>query len=135
MKNRIYSRREFLKQNSFVGAGTVLTMSVAPTVFANCAGDAGTPAILGGQPVRTKGWMDWPMWDPETDEERVIEVLRSGIWSRASVVDEFEKKWAEMIGTKRCLATNNGTYALITSLRQLDIGAGDEVIKDRKSVV
>ena len=68
------------------------------------------------------------MWDPETDEKRVIEVLRSGIWSRGKVVTEFEEKWAETIGSKRCLATTNGTYALITALRSLNVGAGDEVL-------
>ena len=61
-------------------------------------------------------------------EEEVLKVLRSGVWSRAKVVTEFENKWAETIGTKRCLAVVNGTNALITSVVQLDIGAGDEVI-------
>ena len=123
-----YSRRKFVKQSSLTGIGAVLAMGKTTNLFASSLQDTGTPAILGGQPVRTKGWQGWPIWDPATDEEQVIKVLRSGIWSRASVVDEFEKKWAETIGIKRCLATTNGTYALITSLRQLDIGAGDEVI-------
>ncbi len=68
------------------------------------------------------------MWDPATDEKRVIEVLRSGVWSRASVVTEFEQKWAETVGSKRCLAVVNGTNAIIASLVQLGIGGGDEVI-------
>ncbi len=123
-----YSRRKFVKQTSLTGMGAVLAMGKTTNLFASRLQDTGTPAILGGQPVRTIGWPGWPIWDPATDEEQVIKVLRSGIWSRASVTDEFEQKWAETIGTKRCLATNNGTYALITSLRQLDIGAGDEVI-------
>jgi dTDP-4-amino-4,6-dideoxygalactose transaminase len=54
--------------------------------------------------------------------------MRSGVWSRADVVTEFEKKWAETIGTKRCLSVVNGTNALIASLVQLGIGGGDEVI-------
>lgn len=128
MMKKKFSRRKFVKQSSLTGIGAVLAMGMTPNLFANRLQDTGTPAILGGQPVRTKGWPGWPIWDPATDEERVIKVLRSGIWSRATVVDEFEKKWAETIGTKRCLATTNGTYALITSLRQLDVGAGDEVI-------
>jgi dTDP-4-amino-4,6-dideoxygalactose transaminase len=44
------------------------------------------------------------------------------------VVSEFEKRWAATIGTKRSLAVVNGTNALIASLVQMDIGAGDEVI-------
>jgi perosamine synthetase len=70
----------------------------------------------------------WPQWKPEKYEEQVLKVLRSGVWSRAEVVTEFEKKWAETIGTKRCLAVVNGTNALVTSVTQLDIGGGDEVI-------
>ena len=123
-----YSRRKFLKNSTLTGLGVGLTTAVTPNLFAGYAKDAGTAAILGGQPVRTKGWPDWPMWDPETDEKRVIEVLRSGIWSRGKVVTEFEEKWAETIGSKRCLATTNGTYALITALRSLNVGAGDEVL-------
>src|SRR5699024_9947040 len=52
----------------------------------------------------------------------------SGVWSRAEVVKEFEEAWAKTVGTKRSLAVVNGTNALITSLIQLDIGGGDEVI-------
>jgi perosamine synthetase len=54
--------------------------------------------------------------------------MRSGVWSRAKVVPEFEKRWAELIGSKRCLALVNGTNALNTSLGQLEIGWGDEVL-------
>ena len=123
-----YSRRKFVKQTSLTGMGAVLTMGKTTNLFASHLQDTGTPAILGGQPVRTIGWPGWPIWDPATDEEQVIKVLRSGIWSRAAVVDEFEKKWAETIGAKRCLAVVNGTNALIASLVQLGIGGGDEVI-------
>ncbi|GAA4455209.1 DegT/DnrJ/EryC1/StrS family aminotransferase [Nibrella saemangeumensis] len=136
-----YSRREFIRRNSLTGLGVSLTPSLlanglttipaketnpvpAPAIFS--ASD--TPAILGGKPLRTNEWPTWPMWNPETDEKRVLEVLRSGIWSRAGVTTEFEKKWAETVGAKRCLAVVNGTNALIAALVQLDIGGGDEVL-------
>ncbi len=128
MSKKDYSRRKFLKNSTLTGLGVGLSTAVTPTLFAGVSKDAGTAAIIGGSPVRTKGWPEWPMWDPKTDEERVIKVLRSGIWSRGKVVAEFEEKWAETIGTKRCLATTSGTQALITALRQLNVGAGDEVI-------
>jgi len=128
MKTRNLSRRKFVKQNSMAGIGAAVAMSVSPTIVASCMADTGVPAILGGQKVRTKEWPKWPWWDPATDEEQVIKVLRSGVWSRAGVVTEFEKTWAEAIGTKRCLAVVNGTNALITSLVQLGIGGGDEVL-------
>jgi len=128
MKTSNYSRREFIKQHSLTGLGAVLATGIAPTLCVNAAGVSETPAILGGRPVRTKGWPQWPIWDPATDEKQVLAVLRSGVWSRAAVVAEFEKQWAATIGTKRCLAVVNGTNALITALKQLDIGGGDEVI-------
>ncbi len=78
--------------------------------------------------MHSKNWPGWPVWDTQADETRVLEVLRSGIWSRAGVVTEFEKKWAEAIGAKRALAVVNGTNALIASLVNLGIGGGDEVI-------
>ncbi len=50
------------------------------------------------------------------------------MWSRKKVVTEFEEKWAQTIGAKRCLAVVNGTNALFISLAQCNVGAGDEVI-------
>jgi dTDP-4-amino-4,6-dideoxygalactose transaminase len=128
MWRKNYSRRKFVKQNSLAGLGVVLATGMTPPLYANILRDSKTPAILGGQPVRTEGWQGWPIWDPATDEELVIKVLRSGVWSRASVVTEFEQKWAETVGAKRCLAVVNGTNAIIASLVQLGIGGGDEVI-------
>jgi dTDP-4-amino-4,6-dideoxygalactose transaminase len=58
----------------------------------------------------------------------MLEVMRSGVWSRGKITDEFEKKWAQLLGGKRCLAVVNGTNALNTSLAQLEIGWGDEVL-------
>ena len=128
MDQRHYSRREFIKENSLAGLGAAVALGVAPALLAHRAADAGTPAILGGRKIRTKGWPSWPVWDRETDEKPVLEVLRSGVWSRAGAVAEFERKWAKTIGSKRCLAVVNGTTALIASLVQLGIGGGDEVI-------
>lgn len=128
MTKKNYSRREFVKQNSVAGLGAAVAMGVAPTLLANCATETGTPAILGGQKVRTKEWPGWPVWDTAADEEQVIKVLRSGVWSRKNVVNDFENKWAELIGSKRCLAVVNGTNALIAALVNLGIGGGDEVL-------
>ncbi len=130
MENKKYSRRTFLKKSALTGLGIGLAASATPNLMSSCAKDASTPAILGGQPVREKEWPDWPVWKPEQDEERVVKVLRSGDWWRGAgeVVEEFESKWAEKIGSKRCVATVNGTNSLIIALFRLDIGPGDEVI-------
>jgi len=102
--------------------------SRAIPAYGNVSKKASKLALLGGQPVRTQPFPGWPVWDKNADEELVLSVLRSGVWSRAKVVAEFEKKYAELIGTKRCLATTNGTNALLTSLHVLGIGVGDEVL-------
>ncbi len=127
-KRNSYSRREFVKRNSLAGLGAAVGIGLTPTIMASCASDTGIPAILGGQKIRTNEWPVWPQWKPAEYEERILKVLRSGIWSRAETVTEFENKWAETIGTSRCLAVVNGTNALITSLIQFDIGGGDEVL-------
>jgi len=128
MLKKEYSRRSFIKQNAIIGVGATAGIGLSPSLFAGSKGTAETPAILGGTPVRTKGWQKWPMWNPATDEKRLLEVMRSGVWSRAGVVTEFEEKWAALIGSKRCVTLVNGTNAMITSLIQLGVGAGDEVI-------
>lgn len=132
MWNKIFSRREFIQKNSLTGLGVVMAAGASPLVFSGFVQDASIPAILGGTPVRTKPWPAWPVWDIAADEKQVVEVLRKGVWCRAgvkqSVVSEFEKQWAEALGSKRCLALVNGTNALITSLRMLNVGGRDEVI-------
>lgn len=43
-------------------------------------------------------------------------------------VEEFEKNFAAFVGAKYCIATNNGTDALILALKALKIKSADEVI-------
>ncbi len=128
MYGRRYSRRKFVKQNTKAGIGIMLTVGATPSIFACSSNVSGKPAILGGSPVHSGEWAKWPIWNPETDEKKVIEVLRSGIWSRAKLVTEFEQEWAKTIGAKRSLAVVNGTNALIAAMVQAGIGGGDEVI-------
>ncbi len=127
--NKNYSRREFVKTNLIVGAGTFMAAGMGNPIIANCASKTTSPAILGGDPlITTHDWPSWPQWNSDTDEKRLLEVMRSGVWSRDKITEEFEKRWAQMMGSKRCLAVVNGTNALNTSLAQLEIGWGDEVL-------
>jgi len=89
--------------------------------------EAVKPAVLGGRPVRSKPFPSWPVWDAD-DEKAVLPVLRKGVWSRRNVVKEAERRYAELMGVKRCLLTSSGTQALIVALHTADVGAGDEVI-------
>jgi dTDP-4-amino-4,6-dideoxygalactose transaminase len=124
MQNNQVTRRQLLT-NTSMGAAVLAT---TPRGHAGTSSaSAGVPAILGGQPVRTAPFPRWPNFR-EADEKAVLPVLRSGVWSRAKVVDEAERRFARLMGAKYCLATCNGTTAIITAVCSLGIGAGDEVI-------
>lgn len=66
------------------------------------------------------------------DVEAVIadwrELIKSTDFTLGRYVDAFETKFKNSIGAKHCISTNNGTDALILSLKALGIGQGDEVI-------
>lgn len=97
----------------------------APTAAAASA----RPAILGGAPTVKTAFPAWPRTD-ESDERALLRVLRSGIWNRVrgGQVEEFEAEFARLTGALHCIATANGTSALLAALAALDIGPGDEVI-------
>ena len=86
-------------------------------------------AILGGEKTHTGTWPNWPEWD-QSAEQGIIEMFRTGRWWRGNGehVAEFEKKYAALMGAKRCLATASGTTALITALKVVGVDAGDEVL-------
>lgn len=129
MNDTNLSRRDFLAATS---TGVMAAVAAAPLVGAGVVSKkAGKLAIQGGQPVRTRTqhWPGWPVWD-RTAEDDILVVLRSGNWFRGqgTRVNEFEKKYAALIGAKKCVATASGTTALITALHVLGVEAGDEVI-------
>ena len=131
MKSSI-SRRKFLERTSFSTAGIALSLSGVKSLYANLAKKADTPAILGGTPVRTKPFPSWPIYD-DKDVEIYLDALRRKVWSEYSYIEtesavKFERKYAELMGTKYCASTNAGTTALSASLCALDVGPGDEVI-------
>lgn len=86
-------------------------------------------ALLGGAPVRKKGFPSWPVIG-EREEKRWMDVLRARRWFRfdGNQVRTFETEWAKHLGAKHALAVANGTSALMTALNALDIGPGDEVL-------
>jgi dTDP-4-amino-4,6-dideoxygalactose transaminase len=121
------TRRGFIRKAAVGSAAlTWLGSGQGPTAF---AAEATKPALLGGAPVHSGGWLEWPTWR-ESWEPAVIRVLRSGKWYRGEGghVAEFEAAYAKLLGAKRCLATASGTTALLVSLHVMDVDAGDEVI-------
>ncbi|MCL4795002.1 MAG: DegT/DnrJ/EryC1/StrS family aminotransferase [Bryobacteraceae bacterium] len=71
----------------------------------------------------------WPEYD-RTEEEALLGVLRSGKWGRidGSRVAELERQYGALLGARHCVATANGTSALIAAMNAIDIGPGDEVL-------
>src|SRR5574339_59366 len=71
----------------------------------------------------------WPVFD-RTEEDALLGVLRSDQWGRGGGkrVAEFEQKYAALTGAKFCVATANGTSALIAAMNAIDAGPGDEIL-------
>jgi len=55
-------------------------------------------------------------------------LIKSTDFTLGVYMEKFEREFADYVGAKYCIATNNGTDALILALKALGIGAGDEVI-------
>src|SRR5947209_5713964 len=115
------NRRRFL-------TGTAAAASLA-TTRRSAAAVGGKPAALGGEPLRKLQFPSWPVFD-QVEDRAVLDVLHSGKWGRGNgnTVARFEEAYAKLLGAKGCLATANGTSALLTAVNALDIGPGDEVI-------
>src|SRR5690625_6940924 len=96
------SRRKFMRQNLLAGIGIssiIKSVSGKTPIFHTRTGV--TPAILGGKPsfpAQRPKWPGWPIWVAEDDEPEVLEVLRSGVWSRSKVVRQLAEGWAELEG-------------------------------------
>ncbi|MHA2072451.1 MAG: DegT/DnrJ/EryC1/StrS family aminotransferase, partial [Candidatus Thorarchaeota archaeon] len=68
-----------------------------------------------------------PIIDNE-EFEAVKKVLESGMLAEGKVSRDFEKQFADYVGTKFATVTSNGTTALSTVLEALGLQPGDEVI-------
>ncbi len=72
-----------------------------------------------------------PVAEPVLGEEEidaVVAVLRSGNLVQGQVVEQFERRFAELLGVRHAVAVSTGTAALHAALLAHEIGAGDEVI-------
>lgn len=85
-------------------------------------------AINGGEPVvKHSLGKSWPIHD-KTEENALLEVLRSGAWNRREKVDEVGEKFAAYHDAKYGIPLANGTVALQCALKAAGITAEDEVI-------
>ena len=127
MGTRKLTRRQAITAASAGALGTFVNWSLPS--FGTGTTDQEKLAINGGPKIHSGSWPEWPMWD-QSAEKNISEMLRSGRWWRGGGehIVEFEKKYAELMEAKRCLATASGSTALMTSMKALGVDAGDEVI-------
>jgi perosamine synthetase len=126
MKSKKFTRRQVIKTTT---AGALGTMMINWPLTSFGKKNIDKLAINGGEKVHAGSWPEWPVWDQSADKG-IIDMLHSGRWWRGDgeYVSQFEKKYAEIMGAKACLATASGTTALITALGVLGVDAGDEVL-------
>lgn len=132
MSQNNVSRRGFIRSAS-AGAAAVTVGVVG--AYGSSADKANTLAVLGGTPVRKGPFPTWPQTTAEI-EKSLVAAFRSGKWGRtlgasrhgSGQVGEFEKRFAEMVGAKHCLATGSCTQSLHTALHAVGVEAGDEVL-------
>lgn len=91
-------------------------------------------AVLGGTPAGRVETPRWPQPGPRATE-LLSEVLASGRWTVSGprqrddgMEDRFARAFARFNEIAYCVATANGTSALLMALEALGVGAGDEVI-------
>jgi perosamine synthetase len=71
----------------------------------------------------------------ELEEQRVLEVLRSGRLSLGPMLPAFERAFAAFVGAPWASAVSSGTAGLHLALRAVGVGDGDEVITSPFSFV
>ncbi|MBI5240596.1 MAG: DegT/DnrJ/EryC1/StrS family aminotransferase [Elusimicrobia bacterium] len=64
--------------------------------------------------------------EPYLDDIRAL--VKSGDFTLGAPVAEFERRFAELIGTRFAVGVGSGTDALLLSLKALGVGPGDEVV-------
>ncbi len=88
-------------------------------------------ALLGGTPVRSKPWPQWPARGPE-EERAVIAALRDGDWGGFPLPNErsaaFARAFAARHDSAHALCVANGAVSLEAALQALAVEPGAEVI-------
>jgi len=61
-------------------------------------------------------------------DDAIKRVIENSAFVRGCHVDEFEERFARLIGTRHCISCANGTDALFITLKSLGLEPGDQVI-------
>ena len=90
-----------------------------------------TLAILGGEPIRTRPFPKWPVFDSR-EREQLETVLTSGTWgghpSPSPKAAELSAAFAAYHGARFAIPTTSCTSALEVALKALGVGPGHNVI-------
>lgn len=96
-----------------------------------------TPAIEGGEPIRSEPWPTYErgdVWIDERDEKAAIEAIRENLYFRYderaiadTYVGRFERDLCAFFGVANALACTSGTTAIALSLIALQLPAGARV--------
>lgn len=87
-------------------------------------------------PITVTPFAPWPYFEPD-EIAAATQVLQSGkvnYWT-GQEGREFEKEFAQYVGSKYAIALHNGTVALELALYALGIGEGDEVITTPRTFI
>jgi perosamine synthetase len=79
-----------------------------------------------------------PVNEPDlsgNEQKYVLDAVASGWVSTGQYVKDFERMFAEFIGTKHAITTTSGTAALQLAVASLGLGPGDEVIVPTLTIV
>jgi dTDP-4-amino-4,6-dideoxygalactose transaminase len=66
--------------------------------------------------------------DPEPILAEIRQIVATGDFTLGRAVEEFERRFAALIGTRHAIGVNSGTDALRLALKAVGTGPGDEVI-------
>jgi dTDP-4-amino-4,6-dideoxygalactose transaminase len=88
-------------------------------------------ALLGGDPVRSEPYPEWPAYSTDEESEAVLAALRSGNLcgvAGGTFNTAFEEAFADWCGAAGAVTCNSGSSAIHVALAALGVGPGDEVI-------
>ena len=116
-------KKSMTRRTLLLGGATGLagasTLSAKPaSLVSGFLNSPGTPAVLGGTPVRAGGMKtEWPIYEA-SDIRMLLDSFYSNKWCSlgADRCHQFEKQWADLNNVPYCIVTSNGTSALFSSL-------------------
>lgn len=126
------TRRGFMKKTALgAAAGTAAAVTSKFYPAFGYAKPSDKLALKGGDKACRFLAIDWPGdFVQDEDAQAVIEVLKSGNWTRFNNknVVRFEEAYGKMVGANYCIATSSGTTALESALIGVGVEPGDEVL-------